>query len=204
MDNKRTLPILFLVSLVILVFLTAAVPDPASTSLAAVSERSDLIALTVQNKSSGTAYVWLDGPAFYYLVIKPEETKTFTVLRGEYFQDVRYCGASDSTIVDLTRQTKLVMPVCGANTRAVPSSPHLVDITNTLKIVKVTLTNEASSRVLAILTGPSTYVFLLDKDESKDFTIAKGDYEVAYYACGAYGEKEWSAYYQGVLKFKCP
>jgi hypothetical protein len=173
-------------------------------SLASTSEKSDLVALKVENDSTSYAYLWLDGPSFYYFVVKPGETKTFTVMRGEYFKDVSYCGARDSSIIDITRQTKLIMPVCGANTRQLLSSPHIVNITNTLKIVKVTVKNESESRVLAILTGPSTYVFSLDKDVSKDYTIAKGDYEVQYFACGRYGVREFSAYYKSVLKIKCP
>jgi len=204
MEKKRSMRIPIFISLIILVLLSAAIPLPNSAAIASANGKSDLVALKIQNDSSSTAYLWLDGPSFYYFVVKPEETKTFTVLRGEYFKDVSYCGARDSSIVDITIHTKLVMPVCGANSRQSPSSPHVVDITNTIKIVKVTLTNEADSRVLAILTGPSTYVFTLDKEASKDYTIAKGDYEVQYFACGAYSEKEWSAYYKGVLKFKCP
>ena len=107
-------------------------------------------------------------------------------------------------MIDLTKHTKLIMPVCGANTRQLPNSPHVIDITNTLKIVKVTLKNEAESNVLAILTGPSTYVFSLDKEASKDYTIAKGDYKVQYYACGKYGVREFSAFHNGILKLKCP
>jgi len=204
MEKKRSKRIPIFISLIILVFLSAAIPLPNSAAIASAKEKSDLVALKIQNDSSSTAYLWLDGPTFYYFVVKPGETKTYTVLRGEYFKDVSYCGARDSSIVDLSRHTKLLMPVCGANSRQSPSSPHVVNITNTIKIVKVTLTNEADSRVLAILTGPSTYVFTLDKDASKDYTIAKGDYEVQYFACGAYSEKEWSAYHKSVLKFKCP
>jgi len=204
MEKKRSMRIPIFISLIILVFLSAAIPFPNSAAIASANEKSNLVALIIQNDSSSTAYLWLDGPTYYYFVVKPGETKTYTVLRGEYFKDVSYCGARDSSIFDLSRHTKLVMPVCGANSRQSPSSPHVVDITNTIKIVKVTLTNEADSRVLAILTGPSTYVFTLDKDASKDYTIAKGDYEVQYFACGAYSEKEWSAYHKSVLKFKCP
>jgi len=204
MEKKRSKRIPIFISLIILVFLSAAIPLPNSAAIASAKEKSDLVALKIQNDSSSTAYLWLDGPTFYYFVVKAGETKTYTVLRGEYFKDVSYCGARDSSIVDLSRHTKLLMPVCGANSRQSPSSPHVVNITNTIKIVKVTLTNEADSRVLAILTGPSTYVFTLDKDASKDYTIAKGDYEVQYFACGAYSEKEWSAYHKSVLKFKCP
>ena len=200
--NKKML--LILVNLLLMLLVTAAAPLPQSTSFATNAEKSDLIALKVDNQSTSNAYLWLDGPSFYYLVVKPGESKTFTVMRGEYFKDVSYCGARDSSIIDLTKHTRLVMPVCGANSRQTPNSPHVVNITNTIKIVKVTVTNAAESKVLAILTGPSTYVFSLDKDVSKDYTIAKGDYEVQYFACGKYGVREFSAFYNSVLKLKCP
>ena len=200
--NKKML--LTLVNLLLMLLVTAAVPLPQSTSFATNAEKSDLIALKVDNQSTSNAYLWLDGPSFYYLVVKPGESKTFTVMRGEYFKDVSYCGARDSSIIDLTKHTRLIMPVCGANSRQTPNSPHVVNITNTIKIVKVTVTNAAESKVLAILTGPSTYVFSLDKDASKDYTIAKGDYEVQYFACGKYGVREFSAFYNSVLKLKCP
>jgi hypothetical protein len=204
MDNKKTMHMLIVVNLIVLVLITAAVPLPRSSSVASSSENSDLVSLKIVNQSSGYVYLWLNGPSFYYLAVKPGETKTYTVMRGEYFKDVSYCGARDSSIIDLTKHTKLLMPMCGANTRQSPSSPHVVNITNTIKIVKVTVKNEADSRVLAILTGPSTYVFSLDKEDSKDYTIAKGDYEVEYYACGKYGVREFSAFFNSVLKLKCP
>jgi len=204
MNSKKSLRILILINLLIFILMTAAVPHPQSASFASTNEKSDLIAFKVQNDSTSNAYLWLDGPAFYYLVVKPGETKNFTVMRGEYFKDVSYCGARDSSIIDLTIHTKLIMPVCGANSRQSPSSPHVVNITNTIKIVKVTVTNDSESKVLAILTGTSTYVFSLNKGVSQDYTIAKGDYEVQYFACGKYGVREFSAFHNGVLKLKCP
>jgi hypothetical protein len=193
-----------LIGLVIFTLLSAAVPLPASSNFASVNEKSDLVALKVVNDSTSTAYLWLDGPVFYYFVIPPDETRTFTIQRGEYDKDVSYCGARDSSTIDLTKHTKLILPVCGANALNEPTSPHVVNITNTLKIVKVTLTNELDSNVFAIFTGPSTYVFTFGRDESKDYTIAKGDYEIWYYACGKYGIREFSAFHNRIMKFKCP
>lgn len=204
MITKRSKWYSILLGVVLLIVLTAAIPFARSENLGLQNTNSDLVALKIQNDSSGYAYLWLQGPTFYYFAVRPGETMTYTIQRGEYFQDLSYCGATDSSIVDLSKHTKLVMPVCGANTRQSPASPHVVDVTNTLKIVKVSLKNEADSRVLAILTGPSTYVFSLDRDATSEYTIAKGDYEVQYFACGAYAEREWSAYHNGVLKFKCP
>ena len=204
MNKIKVKGIPILIGILVVMFLTAAIPFPSSSGFMAVNEKSELVALRIQNNSSSAAFLWLDGPSFYYFAVQAGETKTYTIERGEYFQKIYYCGAYDSSIVDLSRQTKLVLPVCGANSRQSPSSPHVVNVTNTLKIVKVTLKNEAASSVLAILTGPSTYVFTLDREAEKDYTIAKGDYEVKYFACGASTVKEWSAFHQGVLKFKCP
>jgi hypothetical protein len=204
MDKKKPAYMLIMVNLLILVMITAAVPFPHSASLASISGKSDLVSLKIVNESSGYVYLWLNGPSFYYFSVKPGETKIYTVMRGEYSKNVSYCGARDSSVIDLTKHTKLVMPICGANTRQSPNSPHVVDITNTIKIVKVTVENDADSRVLAILTGPSTYVFSLDRDEAKEYTIAKGDYEVKYFACGKFGVREFSAFFNSILRLKCP
>jgi hypothetical protein len=201
MSKNKTL---VMISLTIFILLTAAVQMPGSSNIASVNEKSDLVALKVENDSTSTAYLWLDGPSFYYFVIKPGETRTFTVERGEYDKEVSYCGARDTSTIDLTKHTKLLLPVCGANALNPPTSPHVVNITNTLKIVKVTLTNELDSNVFSIFTGPSTYVFTFGRDESKDYTIAKGDYTIQYWACGKYGIREFTAYHNIVMKFKCP
>lgn len=204
MNTKRSFQGLILVNLLILLLMSAAAPLPNSDLLASSSGKSDLVTLKIVNDSTSYAYLWLDGPAFYYFAVKPDETKTFTVKRGEYDKEVSYCGAKDSSTIDLTKHTTLIMPVCGANTRQGSSSPHIINITNTIKIVKVTLKNDTTTSVLAIFTGPSTYVFSLAKEEEKDYTIARGNYDVQYYACGKDRIRKFFAYHNRVLKFECP
>ena len=79
MDRKNSLRVLILVNLLIMLLVTAAVPLPKSTSFDASNEKSDMVALRVDNHSTSIAYLWLDGPAFYYLVVNPGESKTSTV-----------------------------------------------------------------------------------------------------------------------------
>lgn len=196
--------VLVFACILVVVFTSAAIPLPNASIHAAPTGKSDLVAFTVINDSSGYVYLWLDGPTFYYMAVKSGEIKTFTVMRGEYFQDVYYCGATTSSIVDLTIQTKLILPVCGGRATQAAKSPHVIDVTETIRIVPVTVENEAESRVLAILTGPSTYVFSLQVDEAKDYTIAKGEYKVQYYACGKYGERKFFANKGSTLTLTCP
>ena len=203
--NRSKLLFVVLAGIVVVLLTSAAVPGPTASISATTSGRSDLVSFRVVNKSSGTVYLWLNGPTFYYFAVRPEETGSFTIMRGEYFLDVSYCGARTSRIVDLSVQTTLVMPVCGGRaSQAAGSSPHVVDVTETIRIVPVTVENEATSQVLAILTGPSTYVFLLNKDEAKDYTIAKGEYRVQVFACGKYGERTWFAQKNATLELTCP
>lgn len=203
--NRSKLLIVVFACILVVVFTSAAVPSTTTSINTTTSGKSDLVGFKVVNKSSGTVYLWLDGPAFYYFAVKPEETGSFTIMRGEYSMDVSYCGARTSREADLTVQTALIMPVCGGRaSQAANSSPHVADVTETIRIVPVTVENEADSRVLAILTGPSTYVFLLNKDEVKDYTIAKGQYKVQYYACGKVGSRYWFAQKNQSLKLSCP
>lgn len=191
----------FLIALLVCIALAPVYIRPA---LAAADEKTGPVGLTVENRSSGYVYLWLEGPSFYYLVVKPGETKIFTVMRGEYFQTVRACGDTASHIVDISKQTRMIMPVCGANAKQAGTSPYVVDLSQIIKIVKVTVKNESDTRMLAILTGPSTYVFTLDKGVSKDYTIAKGEYTVQFYACGRYGYKNFVAYQGSSLEISCP
>jgi len=194
----------FLAALSILIICFALAPIQDQPALAAAGEKTGPVGLTVENRSSGYVYLWLEGPSFYYLVVKPGETGIYTVMRGEYFQTVRACGDTASTIVDLSKQTRMIMPLCGANAKQAGTSPYVVDLSRLIKIVKVTVKNESETRMLAILTGPSTYVFTLNKGESRDYTIAKGDYMVQYFACGWYGYKNFTAYHGSSLEISCP
>jgi len=190
--------------MLVIIFTSAAIPLPNASNNATSAGKSDVDGLKVVNNSSGYVYLWLNGPTFYYFAVKPEETKTFTVMRDEYSLDVSYCGARSSSIVDLSVHTALIMPVCGGRATQAAKSPHVVDVTETIKIVPVTVINEANTKVLAILTGPSTYVFSLQKDEEKDYTIAKGEYNVQYFACGKVGQRTFHANKGSKLKLTCP
>jgi hypothetical protein len=204
MKNKKVVRLILFMGILFGILTSAAVPTPSQSSLSAVIEKSELVALTVENRSSGIMYLWLDGVAFYYLTIEPGETKLFTVERGEYYQKVRACGDTAESIVDITKRTRMIMPVCGGHASQAATSPYVVDISEIIKIVKVTVENDSESRLLAILTGPATYVFLIDEGESKDYTIAKGDYSVQYFACGLVGFEDYSAYQGSKLSLSCP
>jgi hypothetical protein len=204
MKQKKTIYLILILGILIGITSSAAAPSPKGTTGYALTAKSELVALTVENRSSGTMYLWLDGVAFYYLTVEPEETKIFTVERGEYYQKVKACGDTAESIVDITKRTRMIMPICGGNANQAATSPYVVDISEIIKIVKFTLENDSDTRLLAIMTGPSTYVFLIEEGESKDYTIAKGDYTIQYFACGLVGYKDYYAYHGSKLSLSCP
>jgi hypothetical protein len=199
--KNRLLHLILLLGMIAASVTTAAAPSPIRGNVAA---KSDLVRLTVENRSSGSLYVWLTGPVVYYFEVKADETELFAVARGEYSYKFRACGDTVSGTLDVTTQRKLVMPVCGGRATSETNAAGTFDISSEIKIVKVSIENEASTRALVIMTGPTTYVFTFEEDEEKDYTIAKGDYQVQTFACGRVGLRNFSAFKGKTLVLDCP
>ena len=199
--KNRLLHLIILLGVVAALLTTAAAPSPVRGS---VTARSDLVRLTVENRSSGSLFVWLTGPAVYYFEVKSGETELFAVSRGEYSYRFRACGDTVSGTLDLSIQRKLVMPVCGGRATSETKATGTVDVSSQIKIVKFSVENDASTRALVIMTGPTTYVFTFERDEEKDYTIAKGDYTVQVFACGRVGTRNFSAFKGKTLVLTCP
>lgn len=205
MKNKISWRLLVPLLLIASIFTIAAAPATLQVPLVSSYSGMDLVRLVVVNKTTKTLYLKLDGPYFYYLSVMGGESGLFTVKRGVYSSTVYACGASSSDTIDLTRQKTLIMPICGGNARtAAKTSAQNIDLSTQLKIVPFTLINNSTSRVLAIFTGASTYVFTLEKGESKDYTIARGEYTVRYYACGSSKTINFESYKGSKLNLKCP
>lgn len=205
MKTKTSLRFMMLVGLAVVILLSAAAPLPGRGLSFATSEPADLVRLTVENRTTGYMYMWLKGPQFYYLVIKPESTAVFTVEPGTYTQTVRACGDSASKSITIDTHTRQIMPVCGANAKnATETGSAVYDLSNLIKIVRVTIDNESETNLVAILTGPATYVFTVLEKKENVYTIAKGKYQVQYWACGKYATRTWTAYSDAKLKLECP
>ena len=200
MKNIKPLNLLILFAILASLLLTAAVPLPNQSIYFSSVGKSDLTRLIVDNQSTSTLYLWLKGPAFYYMVVKPKESEVFTVMRGKYDQTVRACGDTVESKLDMTTTQTLVMPKCGS--KSVTSG--VVDLGHLIKIVKITVKNESNSKMIVVLEGPATYVFSFDKDQKKTYTVAKGTYNVTYYACGRTGERKFSAFHGKELTLDCP
>lgn len=183
--------------LVIIFMLAALVP---ATALA----QTDRVRFTVQNKSDKVFTLWMTGPEYLYLVVEPKSTEVFTPLRGEYTFTMFSCGVYADSSINLSSQKKMIVPACGASGPE-KKNDKTVDASDTIKLVKVTMKNAtSSSNMVIILTGPSTYVFSLKAGQSHNYTIARGVYDVTYYACSGVGTREFSARAHKILELKCP
>ena len=186
--------------LLLITGLALALVAPAQTAYA----RSELVRLTLDNRTNGTLFLRLEGPAFYFLRVPGGEAEVFTVQRGVYTEMVTACGVTTKSTLDMSTQQKLVLPVCGGSARETAKAPSIGDLSTLVKVVRVSVINKASTQVLAILTGPQTYVFLLNKDETRQYTIAKGDYKVQIFACRSVTTKDFMSYKDAKLNLKCP
>jgi len=205
MKMKTSIRFALLLGLASIILLTAAVPLPGRGFSFATIDPADLVRLTVENRTTNYMYMWLNGPQVYYFVIKPESTSYFTIEPGSYRQTVRACGDTASKSVVIHGHTRMIMPMCGGNAKnATLSGGAVYDLSNLIKIVRVTVVNESSTNMMVILTGPATYVFTVYEDDENVYTIAKGKYQVKWWACGESASKTWSAFSDSKLKLDCP
>jgi len=192
---KNYLPIL-LIFLALVVFVSA-LPGLASA-------QSEKVKFTVNNKSNKVFTLQLSGPQTLYLVVDPNSAEVYTPLRGKYTFTMFSCGVYADGDLDLTTIKTMVVPACGS---AGPEkdSDQKIDASDTIKIVKITIENDATnSSMVVVMTGPGTYVFSLKAGQKQNVTIPRGDYNVTYYACNGVDTRSFSAKANKILELSCP
>jgi hypothetical protein len=199
MKTNKLLRLLVFIGLMAAFLLSAAAP--ASNAQA----KSELVRLTVINRTDKTIWLKLVGPSYYNLSIPGESTQVYTVSRGEYTQTLWACGAREESDLDMTKSRTLIMPVCGGAAHQAAKAGHKIDLSKTLKVVKVTMKNEdTDSSIFSIFTGPETYVFTFKDEETKVYTIQRGEYSIRYFACGQWTTRTFIANAGKVLEWTCP
>ncbi len=201
MKKTWSLRIAVLFTIIGSLLLSAAAPMPVRVS--SLAENDD-VRLTIQNRSLKGISLRLSGPAYYFFSVPGEETSVFTVARGTYKYTLYGCGSTSTAKLDMSRQKILVMPICGGAATYTQKHPNTIDLSKTLKVVLVTIENKSTTNMLAIFTGASTYVFSLKKNQSKDVSIARGDYKIKYYACGTVTTRSFYANKGSSLTLRCP
>ena len=202
MSKKLTTYLIMLLLIFSLVLTTAAAPFYANSNSSAASKK--LVRLTIDNRDDKMLYLTLRSPGNFYWLRAPGDTiTTFTVARDEYSYWLYGCGLVDTGTFDLTRNMKLINPVCGGNAKTANSNPGAIDLSNNLKLVRVYIINETGERSKMILTGPSTHVLFLDDNETGSYTLGKGTYKVKFHACGVWNTREFETYKNAKLVLKC-
>lgn len=167
-------------------------------------EKANLVRLTVINHSNDDMTLKLVGPKKYTLTIEAEEKRVFTVPQGDYSYTVKACSVTADSTISLTKHKKLVMPVCGGSVPHAQGNEQIIDLSTHIRMVKIHIGNQAPTRTLAFLAGPSDYIFSIDSGEMKEYVVAKGDYTVRYYACGKSAVETFSAAKGSILALSCP
>lgn len=172
----------------------------------AAQAQSDLVGFTFINKSDKLASLRLYGDGdFYYFLLRPGESKYYTPARGVYQMSFFSCGQYTNKELDLTKQTKMIVPPCGFKAYSNKDyHPGVIDGGEIIKLVKITFENATDRYMKVILEGPAVYVFTFDKDQSKTYTISKGDYTYTAYGCGGTFYGSFYAHEGKVYDFKCP
>ena len=202
MNKKITTYLIMLLLIFSLLLTTAAAPFYVNSSSSAASKK--LMRLTIDNRDAKMIYLTLRSPDSFYWLRAPGDTiTTFTVARDEYSYWLYGCGLVDTGTFDLTRNMKLINPVCGGNAKRANYNPGAIDLSNNLKLVRVYIINETGERSKIILTGPSTHVLFLDDNETGSYTLGRDTYKIKFHACGVWNTREFTPYKNYKLVLKC-
>lgn len=142
--------------------------------------------LSISNESKDPVYLYLTGDQYYYFSVAPGSDAVYTPEAGDYTYKLTACGATKTGTLDLTKNASIVVPACGSHYRTnyddVPEND--IDAGKLVRILRLSIENDEDSNLWLIVTGPSTYVFRFTANETKDMTLAAGDYDYTIYGCG--------------------
>lgn len=188
-----------LAALFISLFLIAAAPM-------AQPRQSDLIRLTIDNRSEKLLTVILEGSKRYLFYVNSDTEKTFTPERGEYRYTITACGVTVKGKMDLTTNKKIVMPPCSNGLGGKGNNPNRINLSEKIKLVKMSIKNETGGYIRLVLTGPNTHVWEFKTGETKKLSLARGTYTYTVYGCGGTFEsrKPVKVSTNTVLSIKCP
>lgn len=178
-----------------------------STVLIAASPAvSDLVSFVIENNSNDYVTFKLVGPEYYYLMVPPDTTITYTIARGHYSEQVFYsCGYFIDTEIDFNKKQTIIVPKCGDKAFTSPEGFNsAIDAGKILKLVKITFTNPYDFNLVLILRGPAEHVFTIEAGKSKSYTIAQGDYEITQYGCSSMKIWNYYPFANKVKELSCP
>lgn len=196
MKNYRSIRNLFNIGILLVFMFSSLVPVTATLAAPAQAK------LVVINRSGTSLHIFLSGPATYRLSIGAGQTKTYAVNRGVYKMTASGCGMTATGKLDMSINRNLILPICGG--RVPVNDPHTIDLGKLLKIVLIEVINKSTGVATVVFKGPSVYMFTLQKNADKDFTIAKGDYKLTIYACGKTFKRNFRADKGKKFTITCP
>ncbi|MCJ7703307.1 MAG: hypothetical protein MUO62_17120 [Anaerolineales bacterium] len=194
MMDKRKLFIILSLALISVVIIAAA---PMA--------QSDVVSLTIENRSDDYVTFKLQGPTFYFLTVKPHTSSAFTILRGDYTQKFYSCGLFLETSFDLTKKQAIVVPACGEKAfKTNKAFNNKIDAGQLIKLVKITFENTSDVNMALILKGSSEHVFFIRSGDEVSYTIPRGPYEVTQLGCQYSKYFTFHSYANRTKELTCP
>jgi hypothetical protein len=160
---------------------------PATVLAAPAAQTADLVRFTVENRDEAGITLRLyatDGTLrAYYLRVDGESSRVLTPEAGVYTYSLTACGVGVRGTVDLSRNHNWVLPACGHKGGPGTKAANTTDVSEEVRLVRVDLVNDTSTRIQVRLYGPWDYVFTIEGKATKVVTILKGEYDYTLFAC---------------------
>lgn len=156
MNKRRSLFLLTILMLVIVLI---------SADVALAQDDDEKVRLTIVNNSNANVTVRLDGPEDYDITVRTGQSKTRTIVAGNY--DYRYgsCGVTWDGTLEADENVELVIYDC----QYVPT--------------KMQIKSHLSEDVEVSLAGFKNYKYAIDLGKNR-VELLSGDYTFSWEACG--------------------
>lgn len=200
---KKLTPIRLSIFVVVLAIIMIVLALPNDGVLASDGKPS-IVRFTVINYSQHPFTMNAYGPEDYTFEVAPYSKRNWVVPRGTYSFVMTACNHTSSGTLDLNIYQIMHVPICGGAAGKKGEKPHNIDVSDYIKMVRITIRNKINEPVrLYLRTLDNHYYLNLDPFEKTTLVVPRDRYVYSFLACNELQAGYYEARVAVPLDLKC-
>jgi len=191
------------VFIAVLAALVIAVALPADSVMAGDAKPPN-VRFTIINYSHQPFSINLYGPEQLSYTVAPYSKQVAFVQRGTYSFTMEACKQTSSGSLNLNIYQIMHVPICGGTLKPKGEKDHQVDVSDYIKMVKITIRNKTWESVrLYLRTLDNHYYLNLEPQEVTTLVVPRDRYVYSFVACNDLEAGYYEARVYQPLDLKC-
>jgi hypothetical protein len=200
---KKLTPVRLSIFVVVLAIVMVALALPGENALAGEGKPPN-VRFTVINYSQHPFSMNAYGPETYTFEVAPYSKGIWIVPRGTYSFVMTACNHTSTGTLNLNIYQIMHVPVCGGNAGGKGEKHHNIDVSDYLKMVRITIRNKINQPVrLYLRTLDNHYYLNLDPFEKTTLIVPRDRYVYSFLACNELQSGYYNARVAIPLDLKC-